>query len=779
MKRYLKLAALLLLTLTACEKEKEKTNVQYNFVANLEKTPVDSTDSRSKVMLLNEQWINWEIGDIITIGSDQTNGSERYEAYLVRTIPGGTGDFDEGFSAAFLSSLPEDSKYFLALFPNSSDNVISGTTGNSTGFNATINLKSIQPMRNDSTFAREVYPMVAWYGGQWETPSDVPYNLDFHSLCGLVRLQVFNASDANKVIDEVVISSTDGKQLAGRFAVHNYNTNDPYLESIENTAANQSLTLSCGAGLEFNINTLRTFYIVFPALGGRLTTTSYAINVTVRTTDGGSCSRAITVPVRRTGLTNLRALGINSWAGAGSAAGLVGNGTAERPYKVYTFTDLSYLRNAYNNTRRINGQPVTRNTHIRLMRSDITIPNNAQWSKGIQNFCGHLTAVSGSSTPGITIVNNRHPLFESITDSGVVEGITLKVNVNYDSAASFAPFCLVNRGVIKNCVVSDDPASGAVVKLNSNYADLAGLCVENYGTLEGCRCDATLQASSHIVAGICLNNANSTALIKGCQITSPMYVRDATQVGGVCHTNSGNVKDCYFASSIAQSSSNWGGIVYTNSGIVEHCANMGVINAAVTASIGGVVHTVAGGTVDYCYCEAQLRGGQVGGIACEVTDGTVINSYINHSGTQIILLSSAGEHGAGGITATLSGGSIKNCFVYFPRIDDHDLTGHVGGIVGHASGGTVDHCYSYETNYGTEQLYGVSSGTTYTNCYLVNGVSQEGVTSVSSSAATAFEVMQGNLNLNRPAGGKEWVGASGNTTPPHLAAYSASKKKRR
>lgn len=773
MKKYLKLATafLLLAATTACQKEKDQ--VEYNFIGNIERYTSDSTDSRSKVMLINEQFINWEIGDIISIGSDQTsNPSEHYSAYLVRTNPNGSGDFDHDFSAAFLSVLPENSKYFLALFPHTNGNIITGTD-NSTSFTAKIDLKATQPVRNDSTFDREIYPMVAWYGGQWTTPEDVPYNLDFHSLCGIVRLQVFNASGNNKVLKEIRISSLDNKQLAGRFNVLDYNTNDPYLTPDNNIAANQTLTLSCGSGLEFNANTLRTFYVILPALGGRLVSTDYHLSVTVETMDGGTCQRNTTVSVRRTGITNIRALGINSWDGAGSIAGLAGNGTESRPFKVYTYTDLVYLRNAYNTTRRINGQPVTRNTHIRIMRSDILIPNDDSWGGGIMNFCGHLSAVSGASTPGISTNNNFHPLFHSITDSGVVEGITLKAEVNYNGTTTFSPFCLTNRGILKDCVLTNRSTTSVV---NANYADLAAICVDNYGTIDGCRCDATLQASGHIVGCICLNNANA-ALIKGCQITSPMNVRTATQVGGICHTNAGTVKDSYFSASITQSSSSWGGIVYNNSGIVEHCANMGIITT--DTSVGGVVNTVTGGTVDYCYVEVALQGNMVGGVACNVTGGTVINSFINTASTQLILRASSFEHNAGGIAANFSGGSIKNCFVYFPHVAMYDLTGNIGGIVGKATGGSVSHCYSYESGVGTHYFYGASSDVSYERCYLVNGASQSGIDAVSTATTNAFEIMQGNLNINPPAGAKLWTGASESTTPPHLEAYSSSAKRKR
>ena len=150
-------------------------------------SPVDFTasiealdnESQSKVRLVNEEWIYWEIGDSISIGSN-TSAQDNYTAIL--TLPSVGSDF-EGFNGAFQASLPEGSKYFLGLHPENSSNVIRSTGG--TNFSATIILPDEQPLRNDITFAKQVFPMVAWYGGEWDAAHPVPFNLDFHSLADI------------------------------------------------------------------------------------------------------------------------------------------------------------------------------------------------------------------------------------------------------------------------------------------------------------------------------------------------------------------------------------------------------------------------------------------------------------------------------------------------------------------------------------------------------------------------------------------------------------------
>ena len=299
--------------LVSCEKDVFQGEIlsPMGFTASIE--PLDN-ESQSKVRLVNEEWIYWEIGDSISIGSN-TSAQDNYTAIL--TLPSVGSDF-EGFNGAFQASLPEGSKYFLGLHPENSSNVIRSTGG--TNFSATIILPDEQPLRNDITFAKQVFPMVAWYGGEWDAAHPVPFNLDFHSL------------------------------LKGAFAVNNYKTFDPYLTPAANTSANQKVVLTCGeSGLPLGPDSLRSFYLVLPALGGMGVTTSYGLKFEIEATDGSVCTKTMTagIPVRRNGITYRNAIDVKDWSSASATVGLVGNGTESRPFKVYTIKDLQYLRNCY------------------------------------------------------------------------------------------------------------------------------------------------------------------------------------------------------------------------------------------------------------------------------------------------------------------------------------------------------------------------------------------------------------------------------------------------
>lgn len=736
---------------SACEEE--LVHNQFSFNATVEGL---STTDDSKVYLLDEQWIYWELGDRISIGSDSHTGN-----YIGDLINTGAPDW-EGFNGVFITELPWDSKYFVGLFPYSEHNDISktGGAGNSTGFSAQIDLPSVQPFRTssagghdgDHTFNRNIYPMVALYDGHWDDePGSVAYNLNFHSLAGIVRLQFYDATGSNdKKIRRVTVTSAD-KQLCGLFNVQGLYTNQPYLAAIDNSS-NHTITLDCGEdGRDFD--SILSFYLVLPALGNSDVTTRYALSVTLETTDGETCTKNITsVPVRRTGIAYMRALGIDSWTPSVSASQyLVGNGTKERPFKIYTATDLIYLRNCYNadtavgTPRTINGRPITGHTYIRIMRTDIAL-TNSNWTTGISNFVGHMTDVSNSvlNLRGITN-NSTYPLFASIKAGGVVEGITVKSAIpSYTGVGNFSPFCVENHGTLRNCVLS---STSSVV---STSASLAGIVVHNSstGVVEGCHCDGSLSADGKAVGGVCLQNEGT---VTGCFVNS-LAVPAAATVGGVVHSNTGTVTDCYFASRITSGSSSWGGIVYQNRGTVEHCYISNTI--ITTLSLGGIVNKQLGGVINYCDCRAQLYSPNVGGIVDTISGGKIINCFVSNAQIGDTTSTSAPRRSAGGIAAYLLAGSIENSYVYIPHITTQGSDGVVGGLVGTYTSGSVINCYSYETSASTPLFFGSYPPGTYAPCYLVGGT-QAGITSVTTSEA-ATDAFVSTLNSGKPAGGKGW-----------------------
>ena len=743
--------ALLTLALIPVACHKENRIHQFQFTATTERPQNDD----AKVRLVDERYILWEYDDEISIGSN-TSGDDKYRAWLYYSTP---DNEDWGaYNGIFLTTLPENSQYFLGLHPASDNNIISAGSGSA--FTANIDVPATQTYRNDSTFDKQVFPMVAWYGGVWDNSSQsTPFNLDFRSLASIVRLQFVNGTGATSAIRSITVTSPD-KQLNGLFLVNNYNTYDPYLTGLE--SSKRSVTIDCGSsGVAFPNNKLLTFYLVLPAFTGRDNTTQYNnLTVTVTNTSSQSCSRTIgSVKTRRNGISYMPALSIDAWASAPTPT-IAGNGTEDRPFKVYDINDLKYLRDCYNSgTRTINGQPITANTYIKLMRSDIVLTQD-NWAAGIRNFEGHFLTMNQQSNPGITNTYPNVPLFESIGSNGEVVGLTVKSSGSntLTNATGVSPFCTQNDGRIIDCALTSNPS-------NSNYtisifSSFAGICVTNNGTIQGCRCDARVQVQSNKnFAGICFIN-NGT--IQGCQ-ASDITLRDVTaKAAGICYQNSttGTVKDCYFAANITESTADWGGIVYENSGIVKHCYMSATGHIYTSKGVGGIVRNNIGASslVDYCYVSGPLQGRSVGGIVDSLVAGEVRNCF--NSNTAMITVTTASSVG-GGLVGYVKGGQVNNSYVKEITLIRRNNNAVIGGLAGAVTGGAFSYCYSYE-DYNV--FYGTSTTATYDHCYLVDG-SQAGVTTVGNYPTTNFATLTTNLNGSGNSNYSTWVQPNASSAP--------------
>ena len=355
---------MLMLTLAACNKEKE--NRALSFSANMEQI-----DAGTKVRFVDERYVYWEYDDAITIASDQSeSGDNQMDGHLINY---GGDDFSD-YNGVFLTYLPVGSKYFLGLHPASENNVINPTGG--ANFSASIYLRPTQPYRDDYSFAKQVLPMVAWYGGEWGDAPNTPFNLDFHSLAGIVRLQFYNSTSTDHTIKSITVTSSD-KQLCGMFNINNIKTFNPTLTpTADANPTYGTLTLTMpGNALEFKKDSLRSFYLVLPSRSGSDEADVYSLSVRV-IVDGGSGEFTLSLPsikIRRNGITYTRAVGITSFSPLNLTQGIVGNGTPERPFKIYSLAELKIVRDSFANPRTdgyvyINGQRVTRETEFRIMR---------------------------------------------------------------------------------------------------------------------------------------------------------------------------------------------------------------------------------------------------------------------------------------------------------------------------------------------------------------------------------------------------------------------------
>lgn len=765
-KQLRKLAGLLPLAIaamlaTGCEPEIGTRSITFNATA-------ENLGDDAKVLISRERYIMWEYDDEISIGSDKTAVGDDHRAWLYYS--GGNPDYAD-YNGTFLTTLPDDSRYFLGLHPCGSGNRIGGTSGSPTFPTVQIELPATQTYRNDTTFDKQVYPMVAWYGGEW-SGEDV-YNLNFKSLGSIVRVQLLNNTGLASTLTSLELTATDSRQLSGLFTVANYKTNNPHLTEAANTEPNRKITLDC-SGLSFPSGSLLTFYVVLPALTGDDEALTRSLSLKV-TGSGGTCVRSFTVGTRRRAITYMQALSIDAWNATPSIT-LSGNGTAARPFRVYTLADLQYLRSCYNGDRKINGIPVTTDTRILLMRGDIRLKPDT-WSTGITNFVGQMRYEGRTACRLIN--NSGRPLFTSVGAGSIVDGIT----VFYDTAAlsgdaSFSPFCGTNNGTLSGCAVTTgNGTDGIRYGIAGSGFGLAGICVTNNGTITACESTARFYSAGNRIAGICLDNHGT---IEGSHVNSGFTVASTgNTVGGIVGVNysDGTVRDCYYEVSNATVAGDWGCIAYDNRGRLEHNFTTSSTTVGTTGAAGGIC-VVNTGVIERCWNNATaLSGTTVGGIAVRQTSGSITNSYCNNPDAMYTAVTGAGDRYAGGLVGSLTGGTVSNSFCHIASVAYRTTSAPVGGALGTATNGTVDNCYAFCELVALPVFFGTNSGATLTNCHLV-GDSQSPVAEAVDDAAGHAALLSA-LNTRATAVGSSYTAwEMGDDDYPILGAYSISKRRR-
>lgn len=600
-----------------------------------------------------------------------------------------------------------------------------------------------QDSRNDFSFGKEAFPMVA-YRASGSGP------LGFHSVSGIARVQLF--ADAAATVSQVTFTCENQKNISGEFTINGIGTEAPYITGGNNNAITiESINQPVGP------SNLLTLYLPLPAQvqqdDGNMEVrgiTQYKLKMTVTNSTGGTFTKEFGVDIRRNCITMMPAIKITEWKGDESAASihLVGCGTKERPFQIYTFDELVMVREAYKTNPRgtINGQAITPNTYIKVVRADIFLENQNRddyglphatggiWSEGIQNFIGHFTCSSNHPTLHGIVNNSYHPLFESIAEGGVVDSVTIRGTVSPGSSTDigdFSPICLFNYGVMNNCVNT--------CSFNGRN-NVAGVCYTNYGTLNGCRNEGNLATigAGRKLAGICMENYNEVrncvGVAKGV-MSSPGTSAAHGTIGGIVHTNKGIVKTSYYNLNTEGAQGDIGGIVYSNEvgKTVQSCYVTGSFSVTSTYSVGGICHDNKGNIVDCRNQMTMLKGSKyVGGITATMSGGIILNCYLDGGGT---ITTNTDQVECGGFVGYLTGGSILNSFNTDNCHLGHSNQGStVGGAVGKINAQSkvqIGNCYtSFNVNF-----YGSKSGEAQIGiggaigqCYSRNTQGETGIT---------------------------------------------------
>lgn len=744
-------AAAIMLLFSACRKE----TISLSMNATLEQPTADSSDSKN-YLTNQENYIYWEDGDAIALSGDNTG---QY------TLTNGAGTRFGYFSGNV--TVKKKGDVLVAIYPYTS--YVDATH---LKYPATMPYRATSIQDPDHSFGQNCFPMVAQFTVNGET--DGSSDIDFHSVSGLARVHIYSSLSTEANITSIKFTSVahgtayTQKQISGQFEIRDVGTNAPYLatnfqstdpDPYSITITNINKTVGGSAKGNF-----LTFYLPLPAYfsgtaGGSSAAanqTKYALTMVVTTDAGKTFTKTFGVDIRRNCITKMQALDITSWTAGTSTIGIVGCGTQERPFQIYTLSELKAVRNAFNTAAAsntapvINGITVTGNTYFKVSRSDIVL-TATEWDAGIKNFIGHFICSTANPTNfGITN-NSQHPLFESVGTEGKVEYVSIRGNITYTQGTAesyaFSPLCGINNGTLDNC--------HNLCTVNSS-ASVAGLCVTNNGTINAGQNEASLTVSntSAHIGGLCLKN-NATGTVQGVTISTVRLNGNA--VGGVCYDNEGLVKDCIVGSTgtygTTSSSSTGGLVVYTNesAGTIRNCYVEGALSTS--GSVAGVVYNNEG-LVDYCRSDLSVTSSlYASGIAIyqKGSAAEIRNCSTPRSATSIMASTAAA-----GVVCYMQGGTISNSYnrAGIARMANTTVTGGIVAVLG-ATGSTttpitIQNVYNSASGFfgttasltinevTTNNVLSGATTVTLTNCYNFN--SQDNLTNGSGVTKTVYKV---------------------------------------
>ena len=242
-------------------------------------------------------------------------------------------------------------------------------------------------------------------------------------------------------------------------------------------------------------------------------------------------------------------------------------------------------------------------------------------------------------------------------------------------------------GVNDGGTVLDCKVQGNVNGVNSHYhiGGIVGLN-DNGGIVQGCSfTGGTVKGTGtgYYTGGIVGFNSNGT--VESCFVTG--NVAGDTNVGGMVGWNvysTSTVRYSYATGNVTGSHL-VGGVTGENDGTVEYCYSTGVVAAAGSGDVGGVVGSVpTGGIVRHCFSTGDVTGtGDSGGVAGRIWHDAIIE-YCYATGNVY-----GGGSYSGGIVATQLGsalGSVQFCVALNPSVRATGVT-YLKRVIGYNGGG--------------------------------------------------------------------------------------------
>lgn len=203
--------------------------------------------------------------------------------------------------------------------------------------------------------------------------------------------------------------------------------------------------------------------------------------------------------------------------------------------------------------------------------------------------------------------------------------------------------------------------------------------------------------------------------LKDVNITAAYYT------GAVAGRNYGTIENCSVDGTVESSSNNAGGITGYNNGTITGCSASGKVSANTNA--GGIAGCLVRGRITDCHSSAEVNGNYlVGGVAGSMNENTTLAAC---SSTYSVTATGAGDVSVGGVVGYINtGATVAACYATGSVTAKQGY--NVGGVAGSSFGGALTACYHAKgTVFGSATVGGVlglnQTGTgisgTVTACY--------------------------------------------------------------
>ena len=304
---------------------------------------------------------------------------------------------------------------------------------------------------------------------------------------------------------------------------------------------------------------------------------------------------------------------------------------------------------------------------------------------------------------------------------------------------------------------------------------------------------AVLLGNGHSVNGVKIPSSGSvngffgviakSGIVSGLNIASS-NIQSSTVAGGVVGKNYGTIKKVSYAGSVkvdfgSQASGKTaisGGVAGYNEGKIIACTNRASVSAA-----GGTYNQVSGWTGGSTITGNLFSGGIVGQNAgqillCENTSSVQVNESVNHYGRMYGWSGGIAGSSSGSISDCLNRGSVSSTGSKNSACGSYtcDLNTYAGGIAGKNSG-TIGNVINVATSIsgGKKGNFVADGTTTVSNGYNAPEVTDDFIELMNTSNGTRensgyWDVVDGEISLNKIADGKIFVAWNGSSSEPEL-----------